>query len=105
MSPVLVTGGAAARPGPGERENQQGDQAHREARHAQSHAQTGDRTTGAPADQVGDRARHHENPAGHDHHGADHREGNDKPHPPGRGGIGAHRSTIASRYAARKPLG
>ena len=32
--PVPVTGAAAARPGPGERENQQGDQAHREARHA-----------------------------------------------------------------------
>jgi hypothetical protein len=105
--PAPVTGGAAARPpGPGERENQQGHQSHREACHAQSHAQAGDMTTGVPGARVGaGRARHHQNPARHDHHGADHREGNDKPHPPGRGGIGAHRSTIASQYAPRKPYG
>jgi len=105
--PAPVPGGpTTARPsGPGERENQQGHQANREARHAHGHAQAGVMTTRGPADQVASRAPHHEKPARNDHHGAGHREGNDKPHPSGRGGIRAHRSTIASRYAPRKPYG
>jgi hypothetical protein len=102
----VTTGPPTTRPsGPGEHENQQGHQTDGEARHAHSHAQAAVMTTRVPAEQVGGRARHHENAARYDHHGADHREGNDKPHPPGRGGIGAHRSTIASRYASRKPYG
>ena len=103
-----VTSGPAAPRGPescppGEREEHQRNQAKRETCHAQSHAHTGDMAAGAPAQPVGGGARHHENPARHDHHGADHRQGNDKPHPPGWGGIRAHRSTIASWFAARKP--
>ena len=103
-SPV-TSGPAAARApsAPGEREEHERDQANRETCHAQSHAQAGDMAAGAPADQVGGCARHHENPARQDHYGADHRQGDDKPHPPGRGGIRAHRSTIASWFAPRKP--
>jgi hypothetical protein len=99
----LMASRAPGPPGPGERGNQQRNQADRETRHAQGHTQAGDMITRAPAEQVGGRARHHENPARHDHDGADHRQGNDKPHPSGRGGIRAHRSTIASRFAPRKP--
>jgi hypothetical protein len=96
-----VAGRAPGPSGPGERENQQRNQADDETRHAQSHE--GDATARAPADQVGGRARHDQDPARHNHHGADHRQRSDKPHPPGRGGIRAHRSTIASRFASRKP--
>jgi hypothetical protein len=98
-----VAGRAPGLSRPGERENQQRNQADDETRHAQSHAETGDATVRAPADQVGGRARHDQDPARHDHHGADYRQRGDKPHPPGRGGIRAHRSTIASRFAPRKP--
>jgi len=88
---------------PDEREEHQRNQANREARCAQSQTQAGDMAARTRADQVGGRACHHEKPARHDHHGADHRQGHDKPHPPGRDGISAHRSTIASRFAPRKP--
>ena len=96
-----VAGRTPGPPGPGERENQQRNHADDETRYAQSHE--GDATVRAPADQVGGRARHDQDPSRHDHHGADHRQRGDKPHPPGRGGVRAHRSTIASRFAPRKP--
>jgi hypothetical protein len=102
---VPVTSGPAARrapSGPGERENQQRHQPDDETRHAQSHAQAGEMTARAPIDQVGGHARHDQDPARHDHHRADHRQGDDKPHPPGWDGVRAHRSTIASRFAPRK---
>jgi hypothetical protein len=102
---VPVTSGPAARRAPsdpGQRENQQRNQPDDQTRHAQSHAQAGEMTAGAPTDQMGDRARHDQDPARHDHHRADHRQGNDKPHPPGWDGVRAHRSTIASRFAPRK---
>ena len=94
---VPVTGGPAAgrtsvHPGLGERENQQRNQADRETGHAESHAQVG-------------LARGHGDPAHHDHPGTEHRHGGDKPHPCVRGGIRAHRSTIASWFAPRKPYG
>jgi hypothetical protein len=94
---VPVTGGPVPgrtpfHPGPGERENQQRNQANRETGSAERHAQLG-------------LASDHEDPAHHDHPGTDHRHGGDKPHPPGRGGIRAHRSTIASWFAPRKPYG
>ena len=93
-----VTGGLAAARSPkppkalappalGDRENQQRNQADHETRYTQSHAQAGHMEAGAAARQVGSRARDRENPARQDHHGADHRQGNDKPHPPGRDGI------------------
>jgi hypothetical protein len=104
--PVPVTSGPAARrasSGPAERENQQRSQPDDETRHAQSYAQAGEMTARVPADQVDGPARHDQDPARHDHHRADHRQGNDKPHPPGWDGVRAHRSTIASRFAPRKP--
>ena len=90
-----AAGRPAASSGP---EKQQGNQANRETRYGQRRAQAGDMAAGALS---GD----HEDPARHDHHGADHRQGGGKPHPPGTGGIRAHRSTIASWFAPRKPYG
>jgi hypothetical protein len=103
---VPVTSGPAPRwapSGPAERENQQRNQPNDETRRAQSHAQAGEMTARTPTDRVSSRARHDQDPARHDHHRADHRQGNDKPHPPGWDGVRAHRSTIASRFAPRKP--
>jgi hypothetical protein len=87
--PVPVTSGPAASPSPapGERENYPGDQANRETRHDQGHAQEGDMTARAPADQMGGHARDDQDSARYDHQRADHPQGDDKPHPPGRGGI------------------
>jgi hypothetical protein len=90
-----AAGRPAASSGP---EKQQGNQANRETRYGQRRAQAGDMAAGTLS-------RDHEDPARHDHHGADHRQGGGKPHPPGTGGIRAHRSTIASWFAPRKPYG
>jgi hypothetical protein len=75
---VPVTSGpvacrAAGPSGPGERENQQRNQPNDETRDAQRHAQAGEMTARAPANQVGDRTRHDQNPARRDHHRAKHR--------------------------------
>jgi hypothetical protein len=58
-----------------------------------------------PGDVPHDHARGHQEGTDHDRRGSRDRQDDDEPHPPGRGGVGAHWSTIASRLPARKPYG
>jgi hypothetical protein len=88
-------------PSPREGDYQHGHQANSDACRAQGQAKDGDVTSRTSADHVHGRAHDHENQAQQDRSSAHHRQADDEPHPPG-GGIRAHWSTIASRFAPRK---
>jgi hypothetical protein len=90
------SGGRPGRPGPPDCEKHQDHQAERNARdrHAQACAdEMAGRVLGGGSH---DNADDHENGAEHGRHSSRDREGDDQPHPPDGGGIGAHCSTIAS---------
>ena len=103
---ALLTGRVARRgPVPREQEDHQDDQAERHARRGHAHADSGDMADWVAGEQPYCRAHDHEENAEHDRDGARDRQGNDKPYPPGGGGVRAHCSTIASRLLPRKPYG
>jgi len=97
--PTLAPGGP---PAPREGEYQQGRQANDDARRAEGQAEGGDMIGGTTADHVRGRAHDDESQAERDRYRAHDRQGDDERHPSG-GGIRAHWSTIASRFARRKP--
>jgi hypothetical protein len=102
---VTARPAVARPPGPGEREDQQGHQPDRKARRDYGHAQRLGVAAEAAVQQMRSGAGDHRSPARHDHYRTQHRQGDEEPPLPRGGGIRAHRSTIASPFAPRKPYG
>jgi len=97
--------GTPGGPDPGEGEHHQDHQPERDARRDHVQPDPGHVRRRAPAQKPHDRVREHQDDTRHDRHGGRHRQQDDQSHPPGRGGIRAHCSTIASRLPPRKPYG
>jgi hypothetical protein len=91
---LLSTGLLSTRPPDGE--HQQGHQAQRDTRRGDVKSQPG---------HVRGLVRGLQDGADQDRYGGRHRQDDDEPYPPGRGGSRAHCSTIASPLTARKPNG
>jgi hypothetical protein len=90
---------------PRDREHHQNHQAEGNARRDDVQSQPGQMSRLALGYHPHDRSSGDQDGADHDRHGGRHRQDDDEPHPPGRGGFRAHGSTIASRLPARKPNG
>ncbi len=95
IRPARPRPGSARPPDPPDGEHHQ-DHAERDARRGDVKSQPG---------HVRGLVHGHQDGADHDRYDGRHRQDDDDPYPPGRGGSRAHCSTIASRLAARKPNG
>jgi hypothetical protein len=105
ISPALAWPAPSGAPDPRDGEHHEDHQAESDARRDDVQPQPGQMSGLALGHHPHDRADGNQDGAGHDRHGGRHRQDDDEPHPPGRGGSRAHCSTIASRLPARKPNG
>jgi hypothetical protein len=97
--------GPARAPDPPDGEHHQDHQPERDARRHDIQSDPGHMRGLVLGHHAHDHAGGYQDGADHDRYGGRHRQGDDEPHPPGRGGSRAHCSTIASRLPARKPNG
>jgi hypothetical protein len=105
IRPARPRPGPARSPDPPDDEHHQDHQPERDARRHDIQSEPGHMRGLVLGYHAHDHAGGYQDDADHDRYGGRHRQGDDEPHPLGRGGSRAHCSTIASRLPARKPNG